>query len=152
VKKTSIPDLECMCGNVRRTARALTQLYEEALRPLGLRTTQFTVLQVLQRVGEVLQGQLGEILAMDSTSLTRTLGIMVQQGWVAERRGRDRRERWLRLAEGGKELLGEAMPVWEGVQARLRLRFGEEQWGNFSRMANEVTEMVKGEAEQKGEQ
>jgi DNA-binding MarR family transcriptional regulator len=71
----------------------LTQLYEQALRPLGLRATQLTVRQVLSRSGEVPQGQLGEMLAMDSTSLTRTLGIMRRQGWVAERRGDDRRER-----------------------------------------------------------
>jgi len=79
-----------MCANLRRTYRALTQLYEQALRPLGLRATQLTVLQVLSRSGEVSQGQLGEMLAMDSTSLTRTLGIMRHQGWVAERRGDDR--------------------------------------------------------------
>jgi DNA-binding MarR family transcriptional regulator len=145
--KMAIPELGCMCGNVRRTARALTQLYEEALRPVGLRTTQFTILQVLQRAGEVLQGQLGEILAMDSTSLTRTLRIMVRQDWVTERRGRDRRERWLRLSEGGKEMLGKAMPVWEEVQARLRERFGEEQWRNFQRLANQVTELAKTEGE-----
>jgi DNA-binding MarR family transcriptional regulator len=63
-------------ANLRRASRALTQRYEQALRPLGLRATQLTVLQVLSRSGEVSQGQLGEMLAMDSTSLTRTLGIM----------------------------------------------------------------------------
>jgi len=81
-----------MCANLRRTSRALTQLYEQALRPLGLRATQLTVLQVLSRSGEASQGQPGEMLAMDSTRLTRTLGIMHRQGWGAERRGDDRRE------------------------------------------------------------
>ena len=88
-----------MCSSVRRASRALTQLYEQALRPLGLRSTQFTILQVLSRAGEVSQGHLGEKLAMDSTTLTRTLDIMLRQGWVAERRGEDRRQRWLRLAK-----------------------------------------------------
>src|SRR5438067_4878742 len=97
-----LPILPCMCGNFRRTSRAMTQLYEDALRPLGLRATQFTILQVLSRAGEVSQGQLGEMLAMDSTSLTRTLGIMRREGWVAERRGEDRRQRWLRLAKAGE--------------------------------------------------
>ncbi len=107
-----------MCGSLRRTARALTQLYEQALRPLGLRSTQFTVLQVLSRAGEVSQGQLGEMLAMDSTTLTRTLEIMSRQGWITERRGEDRRERWLRLAKGGETQLNRALPVWEKVQSR----------------------------------
>ena len=88
-----------MCGSFRRTSRALTQLYENALRPLGLRTTQFTILQALSLAGEVIQSRLGEMLAMDSTTLTRTLQIMVREGWIAERRGEDRRERRLRLAK-----------------------------------------------------
>ncbi len=82
-----------MCGNFRRTSRALTQFYEEELRPLGLRATQFTILQALSLAGEVSQGQLGEMLAMDSTSLTRTLAIMSRKGWITEHRGEDRRER-----------------------------------------------------------
>jgi DNA-binding MarR family transcriptional regulator len=84
-----------MCSSVRRASRALTQLYEQALGPLGLRATQFTILQVLSLTGEVSQGQLGEMLAMDSTSLTRTLEIMRREGWIADRRGEDRRQRWL---------------------------------------------------------
>jgi len=51
-----LPVLPCLCGNVRRTARALTQLYEEALRPLGLRGNQFTILQALALAGEVTRG------------------------------------------------------------------------------------------------
>ena len=68
-----LPNLPCMCSSIRRASRALTQMYEQALRPLGLRSSQFTILQVLSRAGEVLQGQLGEMLAMDSTTLTRTV-------------------------------------------------------------------------------
>ena len=78
-----IPELPCMCASYRRASRALTHLYEAALRPVGLRATQFTILHVLSRVGEVSQGHLGQILAMDSTSLTRTLRIMVRQRWIA---------------------------------------------------------------------
>src|SRR6202171_2594227 len=99
MSQSLLPMLPCMCGNFRRTSRALTQLYETALRPLGLRATQLTILQVLSRAGEVSQGQLGEMLAMDSTSLTRTLAIIGRQGWVTVRRGKERRERWLRPAK-----------------------------------------------------
>jgi DNA-binding MarR family transcriptional regulator len=100
-----------MCANFRRTSRALTQLYEAALRPLGLSATQLTILQALTRAGEVSQGQLGEMLAMDSTSLTRTLAIMRRQGWLAERRGKDRRERRLSLSRPGEAQLKRAQPV-----------------------------------------
>ena len=83
-----IAALPCMCGSFRRTSRALTQLYDQALRPLSRSPTQLTILQVLSRAGEVSQGHLGEMLAMDSTSLTRTLAIMVGPRWITERRGK----------------------------------------------------------------
>ena len=131
-----------MCGNFRRTSRALTQLYEEAIRPLGLRATQLTILQALSRAGEVSQGQLGEMLAMDGTSLTRTLAIMRRQGWITERRGEDRRERWLRLSKGGEAQLRRVLPVWEKVQSRLRRQLGEQAWNNLLQLTYEVTGLV----------
>jgi DNA-binding MarR family transcriptional regulator len=138
----SLPILPCMCSSFRRTARALTQLYEEAFRPLGLRATQFTILQFLSLAGEVSQGQMGEKLAMDSTSLTRTLAHMVRQGWIAERRGADRRERLLRLARAGEKQLERALPVWEKVQSRLRRKMGETRWKKLLQDTSAVTELA----------
>lgn len=134
-----LPNLPCMCSSVRRASRALTQLYEHALRPLGLRATQFTILQVLSRVGEVSQGKLGEILAMDSTTLTRTLEIMLQRGWVAERRGDDRRQRWLHLTKAGKSQLDRAWPVWEKVQSQLQHKLGEQAWKRLFQLTDQLS-------------
>ena len=138
-----------MCGNFRRTARTLTQLYDQALRPLGLRATQFTILQFLSLAGEVSQGHLGEMLAMDSTTLTRTLEIMARRGWIAERRGKDRRERWLRLAKAGETQLNRALPVWEKVQTRLRRQVGEQAWKNLLQLTNQVAELVTSKGDSK---
>jgi DNA-binding MarR family transcriptional regulator len=142
MSRAFLPQLPCMCGNFRRTSRALTQLYEEAIRPLGLRASQLTILQALSRAGEVSQGQLGEMLAMDSTSLTRTLAIMRRQGRITERRGEDRRERWLRLANAGEVKLRRALPVWEKVQSRLRRQLGEPAWNDLFRLTYQVTSLV----------
>ena len=132
-----------MCGSFRRTARALTQMYEEALRPVGLRATQFTILQALELAGEVSQGRLGEMLAMDSTSLTRTLGIMRRAGWVSEKRGEDRRERWIRLSSAGEATLKGAMPVWEKMQSRLRAKLGKKEWASLLQLTHHVTEIAR---------
>jgi DNA-binding MarR family transcriptional regulator len=137
-----IPDLVCMCGSFRRASRALTQSYDEALRPLGLRATQFTILQVLSRAGEVSQGELGQILAMDSTTLTRTVRIMSREGWIAERRGEDRRERLLRLARNGRNQLNRALPRWEKAQERLGLQLGDKRWHDLLKLTNEVTALA----------
>jgi DNA-binding MarR family transcriptional regulator len=132
-----------MCANFRRTARALTQVYEEALRPLGLRATQLTILQALSRAGEVSQGRLGEMLAMDSTSLTRTLAIMARKGWIAEQRGEDRRERRIRLSAAGEAKLKRAVPVWEKVQSRLRRKLGKQKWESLLQLTHHVTEISR---------
>jgi DNA-binding MarR family transcriptional regulator len=131
-----------MCASFRRTSRALTSFYEEALRPLGLRATQLTILQVLSQAGDVSQGRLGEMLAMDSTSLTRTLPIMRRRGWIAERRGKDQRERLLRLSRGGAAKLKRVTPVWDSVQARLAKKLGKKGWKNLLQLTNQVTELV----------
>lgn len=142
MNKRPIPMLPCFCANLRRASRALTQVYEHALRPLGLRATQFTVLQALSLAGEVPQGELGRILAMDSTTLTRTLEIMRRRSWIATRYGKDRRERWVRLAKAGEAELKRALPYWKKVQARLRRRFGNERWNDFMNFTNQVTNGV----------
>jgi DNA-binding MarR family transcriptional regulator len=142
MKTSVLPVLPCMCSSFRRTSRALTQLYEEALRPLGLRASQFTILQALALAGEVTQSQLGEMLAIDSTTLTRTLVIMARQGWIAERRGEDRRQRWLRLAKGGETQLKRALPVWERVQSQLRRRVGNQVWQSLFQLTDQVTNIA----------
>ncbi len=142
MEHSRIPKLPCMCGSLRRTSRALTQLYETALRPLGLRATQFTILQALSLAGEVTQSELGEMLALDSTTLTRTLGLMSRQGWIAERRGQDRRERWLRLSRAGETQLNRALPLWEKVQSRLRHQLGDKSWKSLMQLTYQVTDLI----------
>jgi DNA-binding MarR family transcriptional regulator len=140
-KPPTIP-LLCVCGSFRRAARALTQHYEAALRPLGLRATQFTLLQALSLAGEVSQGTLGEILAIDSTTLTRTLAIMERQGWIGSRPGEDRRERLLSLSKAGRAEYKRALPHWEKVQQELRARLGNTRWNELLNLTNQVTAEV----------
>jgi DNA-binding MarR family transcriptional regulator len=138
-KPPLIPSLPCMCASFRRTSRALTQIYEDALRPVGLRVTQFTVLQTLSLAGEVTQGELGQILAMDSTTLTRTLTIMGRHGWIAKRRGEDRREWRMRLSKAGETEFKQALPHWEKAQTRLRRQLGDELSDNLMKLTQKIT-------------
>lgn len=138
MKQTSVPTLACMCASFRRAARALTQEYDQALRTAGLRATQFTVLQALSLTGEIAQGSLGELLALDSTTLTRTLGIMRRQGWIEERPGKDRRERLLRLGARGRAQMERALPAWERAQARVRHLLGDRRWQASLQTANDL--------------
>jgi DNA-binding MarR family transcriptional regulator len=128
-----------MCASFRRAARALTQLYDDALRSQGLRATQFTILQALSLTGEISQGDLGELLVIDSTTLTRTLRVMRARGWIEERRGKDRRERWLKLSPAGRGQFKRASAPWQKLQMRLRSRVGSATWNEWLGAATEIS-------------
>src|SRR2546427_12967726 len=90
----ALPALPCACASLRRASRAVTQLYEQALRPSGIRITQFTLLQFLALAGRpITQGTLGQLLALDSTTLSRTLKPLESAGWIRSTAGPDGRER-----------------------------------------------------------
>jgi DNA-binding MarR family transcriptional regulator len=135
-------DLSCMCANFRRASRALTQMYDQELRPEGLRATQFTILQALTLAGEVTQGQLGGVLAIDSTTLTRTLKIMRRDGWVKMSRGEDRREWRLGLTKEGDAIYKRALPAWERTQKKIRTRIGRTDWEQMMKLTNRLTQAV----------
>ena len=141
----SLPRLPCACANLRRASRAVTQLYDKALRPSGLRTTQFTLLQVLAHVGEVRQGHLGRALALDSTTLSRTLAPLRRRGWVSIEPGDDRRERRIFLTPSGRKQLEGAEARWEKVQERLRQRLGAGRWDRLVALADAVVAATRRE-------
>ena len=76
---------------------------------------------------------------MDSTTLTRTLAIMARSGWIARRRGEDRREWRFRLTPAGHALLTLAYPHWKRAQAEMRNKLGKTRWEALQQIADEVT-------------
>ena len=73
---------DCTCFNLRKAARAVTQYYDDALRPSGLRVTQFSLLSVIKQFGTVNIGTLADEAVMDRTTLTRNLKLLEQEGLV----------------------------------------------------------------------
>src|SRR6202048_4430601 len=82
-------ELPCACQNLRRLSRVVTRIYDHELRRADLEITQFGLLTALAAVGEANQKRLSAGFAMDSTTLTRTLGLLVKQGWGRGGRGKD---------------------------------------------------------------
>ncbi len=120
--------LPCACANLRRAARVVSQRYEQAMRPAGIKVTQFTLLQALTLAGNISQGKLGELLGLDSTTLTRTLLLLKKKGWIESKPGEDRREIRLGLTAAGKRKYAMALPYWESAQRQLRKALGEASW------------------------
>jgi DNA-binding MarR family transcriptional regulator len=133
-------ELPCACQNLRRLTRIVTRIYDQELRKAGLEITQFGLLTALTATGEANQKRLSAGLAMDSTTLTRTLGLLRKQGWVRVRRGKDRRERLFRLTQAGQRQLAEAQRCWERAEQRLRRELGEAGWEGMKQTVSRVTE------------
>jgi len=104
-------DLPCACQNLRRVTRVVTRIYDQELRKAGLEITQFGLLTALAATEEANQKRLSARFVMDSTTLTRTLGLLLKQGWVRVRRGKDRRERLFRLTPGRQAKNGRGSTV-----------------------------------------
>jgi DNA-binding MarR family transcriptional regulator len=110
---------QCACFNLRKASRAVTQLYDDALRETGLRVTQLTLLVATYLRGEVAISRMAEDLVMDRTTLTRNLKPLEAQRLVTIRAGADRREKLVKLTGLGTTKLASAFLPWERAQRRV---------------------------------
>ncbi len=131
----SVIQLPCACANLRRADRVVSQYYDAALRPTGLRITQFTLLQALHLAPGISQKRLGELLEIDSTTLTRTLAPLRRKGWLRARAGEDRREWRLVLTAAGEREFERAVPFWQSAQRGLEKALGKQNWNSLVEMA-----------------
>src|SRR6202171_5304493 len=131
--------LPCACQNPRRLTRLVPRIYDQELRKADIEITQFGLLTALGIVGEANQKTLSAGFAMDSTTLTRTLALLLRQGWIHVRPGKDRRERVFRLTEAGKRQIATAQPHWEVAERRLRKTLEPSGWKQMHATLAQVT-------------
>lgn len=117
----------CACHNLRRVTRAVTQLYDDFLRPTGLRVTQFSVLVALRNLDQTTVNRLADKLVVDRTTLTRNLRPLQDAGFVRLRPGEDRRVREISLTPAGEEMLQTALPLWREAQNQMRRALGRDR-------------------------
>ena len=119
---------QCVCGALRTVTRAVTQLYDDAMRPAGLRITQYGLLSRIARLGPVSAAVLVDSLHADQTTLARALKLLEQDGLVRRAPHSDRRAKRIELtAEGGRKL-AEARKLWLAAQQRMVGLIGEAEW------------------------
>lgn len=119
---------DCVSATLRRAARTAARFYDDALRPSGLRGTQFTLLGALNILGEASIGDLSEQLAIDGTTLTRNLEILVRRGLVENIGAEDGRVRNIGLTGAGKKAFDEAAPLWREAQRQVLDALGPARW------------------------
>jgi DNA-binding MarR family transcriptional regulator len=110
----------CLCLHLQRAARAVARQFDDALRPLGLRHGQFSVLMSLNRPQPATIGSIAQLLAMDRTTLTANLKPLERRGLIEVRiDSSDRRSRRLVLTDAGRDLLVAALPVWHSTHRAI---------------------------------
>jgi DNA-binding MarR family transcriptional regulator len=134
----------CTCANLRKAARVVTQVYEAALQPTGLKATQFTLLATLSKRGDLPLTRLAEALVMDRTTLTRNLKPLVGKGLVRVDQDEDQRVRRISLTDAGRGILDEALPLWRKTQSRFVESLGRERWSGFLDDLVETVNVVQG--------
>jgi DNA-binding MarR family transcriptional regulator len=132
----------CACFNLRRAARAVTRLYEEYLKPTGLKATQYSVLMATHVKGPVTLTKLAEITVTERTTLTRNLDVLEKKGYLRIESGMDRRERQVSITDEGRKLLLEALPLWEKAQAHIEGGLGKDRLEVLLTGLSEVTRQV----------
>jgi DNA-binding MarR family transcriptional regulator len=132
----------CLCGALRQASRAVSRLYDDELRGVGLRTTQYSLLSVLTRVGPVRQGDLSELTSLDETTLTRNLRPLRDARWIAVQSGDDRREKLISITKAGSAKLAQARPAWERAQTRMQALVPQDAWQRLLAILPEVVKLI----------
>lgn len=111
---------ECIAVQVRLLNRVITSLYDEALRPLGLRVSQMNILVVASKLGVAQPAAVCTLLQMDASTLSRNVDRMLRNGWLEKVLSDDAREQPFRITSKGAKLLEHVVTAWEQGQIRAR--------------------------------
>jgi DNA-binding MarR family transcriptional regulator len=117
---------QCACANVKRLARVVSGIYDDALRPHGLTSGQFVLLVAIRTEGPAPIKTLASHLGVERTVMSRNLRPLMKEGWVTmTANNADRRYRTIELTETGLSKVRAALPAWRGAQERVRAPLGE---------------------------
>jgi DNA-binding MarR family transcriptional regulator len=116
----------CTALRLRLLNRVVTNLYDDTLRPLGLKVSQLNLLVVAAKLGLAQPAKVCDLLQLDTSTLSRNVERMRAKGWLEVVTGEDARTQPFRLTAQGKKLLERAVPAWEEAQGRATVLLGDE--------------------------
>ena len=116
---------ECLLTRTRRISRVITSLYDQAMRPFGVNSTQVSLLATIARLNGASRAEIGRANHQERSTLTRNLALLLEEGWVEELRPEGRR-RPIVLTEAGRKLLVETVPAWRAAQDEARGLLGSQ--------------------------
>jgi len=140
-----LPDLTgssgCAAYQFRRTSRAVARLYDAALAPSGIRSTQFAILTAIAKLQPVSMSRIGEILVIDAATMTRSLRLLQKNGLIEIAPRGARRQRLLTLTLKAEKALAVAVPLWREAQSRFLASLGR-KWREFRDQLEQAAEVA----------
>ncbi len=127
---------DCIAVRTRLLNRVITNLYDEGLRPLGLKVSQMNILVVAEKLGIARPAEVCRILQLDASTLSRNVERMRAKGWLEFLSAEDARSHPFRVAAKGQKLLRKAIPAWEKAQARAGELLGRDGVSWLNRLAS----------------
>jgi DNA-binding MarR family transcriptional regulator len=124
---------ECIAVRLRVLTRAVTRLYNKALRPYGLTVSQMNILVAVSCLEDAKPQEVCQVLHLDKSSLSRDVERMRVQGWLESFPGEDGRTGLLRISPTGTKLLKKTFPAWHRAQSEAKALLGEREIGVLSR-------------------
>jgi DNA-binding MarR family transcriptional regulator len=128
----------CLAVRLRLLNRVVTNLYDDALRPLGLKVSQMNILVVTAKLGLARPAQVCNLLQLDPSTLSRNVERMRAQGWLEAVADEDARAQPFRLTSQGRRLLEKSIPAWEAAQRQAEELLGREGIGLLERAAGKM--------------
>ena len=135
------PSVACLCSALRKSTRAVSRLYEEAMEGTGMTIMQFSLLRHLARHGNLPLSRLAELLVMDRTTLYRSLTPLIERGWVTVDEGKGR-SKIAALSPGGQTAMEQATPAWNRAQRAMMERLGGLEWQKLQSALAHVTDLI----------
>lgn len=129
----------CVCINLRRAARVISQMYDEALSESGLKITQFSLLREIERSEPVPISKLAEAVELDRTTLARNLAPLERDRLVTLGVGEDQRVTEVRLTAAGRARIARALPLWERAQVDIGAALSKGRIAQLQEIAAEVS-------------
>ena len=149
-QRTRCAEIAATCAgfNLRRASRAISQHFDQALAPAGLRMTQFTLLAAFALGGTPSLGELSEVLVIERSTLSRNLKLIRTAGLIEPVPGTDRRAHRYRLSDLGRTRLDAALPLWHAAQAVVIDPRGTDRGRGMLSDLNELIGVVRGPRDQ----
>lgn len=130
--------IECICNEMKKTARTITNAYEKVMAPSGLTTSQFALLLCVDHFRAIAVGDLAQQLDLDQTSTTRSVALLEKDGLLIRATHHDPRVKLVKLTDAGKRRMKQASGLWQTAHSHMRKFVSDEDWQQLTRILHQI--------------